>query len=118
MCIDQQRRYTSFCQLFLENICRRIGNYAQGNGKCQQDRKSTRLNSSHLVSSYAVFCLKKKKTHPTADEIFKALSHNHKNMSVATVYNNLKLFKDTGLVTELTYDDESSRFDFKTTTHY
>src|SRR5580658_10905401 len=25
-----------------------------------EDRKSTRLNSSHLVSSYAVFCLKKK----------------------------------------------------------
>src|SRR5256885_7918621 len=28
------------------------------------DRKSTRLNSSHLVISYAVFCLKKKKTQP------------------------------------------------------
>src|SRR5256885_10137703 len=28
-----------------------------------QDRKSTRLNSSHLVISYAVFCLKKKKPH-------------------------------------------------------
>src|SRR2546426_6885589 len=27
-----------------------------------EDRKSTRLNSSHLVISYAVFCLKKKKT--------------------------------------------------------
>src|SRR5256885_9718307 len=27
----------------------------------QTDRKSTRLNSSHLVISYAVFCLKKKK---------------------------------------------------------
>src|SRR2546426_2880497 len=27
------------------------------------DRKSTRLNSSHLVISYAVFCLKKKKDH-------------------------------------------------------
>src|SRR5256885_6685147 len=27
----------------------------------QSDRKSTRLNSSHLVISYAVFCLKKKK---------------------------------------------------------
>src|SRR5436190_15595832 len=26
-----------------------------------QDRKSTRLNSSHTVNSYAVFCLKKKK---------------------------------------------------------
>src|SRR2546426_6502898 len=29
-------------------------------GRCR-DRKSTRLNSSHLVISYAVFCLKKKK---------------------------------------------------------
>src|SRR5688500_19943494 len=32
------------------------------------DRKSTRLNSSHLVSSYAVFCLKKKKTLNTSME--------------------------------------------------
>src|SRR2546426_6537112 len=30
-------------------------------GTFSQDRKSTRLNSSHLVISYAVFCLKKKK---------------------------------------------------------
>src|SRR5256885_11406738 len=33
------------------------GRYARRTG----DRKSTRLNSSHLVISYAVFCLKKKK---------------------------------------------------------
>src|SRR2546426_12700547 len=33
-----------------------------GSGRNQaRDRKSTRLNSSHLVISYAVFCLKKKK---------------------------------------------------------
>src|SRR2546426_5858942 len=31
------------------------------------DRKSTRLNSSHLVISYAVFCLKKKK-HPDTSQ--------------------------------------------------
>src|SRR5256885_12961590 len=31
-----------------------------GQGGLQRDRKSTRLNSSHLVISYAVFCLKKK----------------------------------------------------------
>src|SRR2546426_7835426 len=30
-------------------------------GGVGKDRKSTRLNSSHLVISYAVFCLKKKK---------------------------------------------------------
>src|SRR2546426_2505937 len=29
--------------------------------RLRRDRKSTRLNSSHLVISYAVFCLKKKK---------------------------------------------------------
>src|SRR5690606_40779005 len=35
-----------------------------GNGQLDgQDRKSTRLNSSHVKISYAVFCLKKK-THP------------------------------------------------------
>src|SRR5256886_1318865 len=32
----------------------------------QTDRKSTRLNSSHSQISYAVFCLKKKKSHNTA----------------------------------------------------
>src|SRR5258708_2570811 len=31
-------------------------------GSAEQDRKSTRLNSSHQIISYAVFCLKKKKT--------------------------------------------------------
>src|SRR5947207_12038315 len=32
-----------------------------GAGEFLEDRKSTRLNSSHTVISYAVFCLKKKK---------------------------------------------------------
>src|SRR5689334_23388426 len=33
----------------------------RGEGGLEQDRKSTRLNSSHSSISYAVFCLKKKK---------------------------------------------------------
>src|SRR5205814_10090693 len=36
---------------------------AQLGGKHLRDRKSTRLNSSHLGISYAVFCLKKKNRH-------------------------------------------------------
>src|SRR5256885_14385486 len=40
-----------------------------------QDRKSTRLNSSHLVISYAVFCLKKKKKHENS--VYLRLSNNH-----------------------------------------
>src|SRR5256885_13606802 len=37
------------------------GGRKSGDDGDQRDRKSTRLNSSHLVISYAVFCLKKKK---------------------------------------------------------
>lgn len=39
-------------------------------------------------------------------------------MSVATVYNNLRVFREVGLVKELTYGDASSRFDFVTNDHY
>src|SRR3712207_7051495 len=35
---------------------------SRGVDHVQEDRKSTRLNSSHANISYAVFCLKKKKT--------------------------------------------------------
>src|SRR2546426_1412764 len=37
------------------------GTITTGARRPVRDRKSTRLNSSHLVISYAVFCLKKKK---------------------------------------------------------
>src|SRR5256885_6265894 len=45
-----------------------FGGYREsGFGREGGDRKSTRLNSSHLVISYAVFCLKKKITHDQHD---------------------------------------------------
>src|SRR2546422_2302748 len=39
------------------------GSVGSGEVQCEKDRKSTRLNSSHGYISYAVFCLKKKKSH-------------------------------------------------------
>jgi Fur family transcriptional regulator, peroxide stress response regulator len=57
-------------------------------------------------------------SHPTADEIYKALESNFPNMSVATVYNNLRVFKEAGLVKELTFGDASSRFDANMMDHY
>src|SRR5690606_40466669 len=42
-----------------------ISKYFSENPK-DKDRKSTRLNSSHVKISYAVFCLKKKKNHPSS----------------------------------------------------
>ena len=56
--------------------------------------------------------------HPTADEIYRALEDRFPSMSVATVYNNLRLFKEAGLVRELTYGDSSSKFDANMTKHY
>src|SRR5437868_13024675 len=40
-----------------------------------QDRKSTRLNSSHVSISYAVFCLKKKKNKDISDDSENKLLH-------------------------------------------
>lgn len=62
-----------------------------------------------LMESYA---------HPTADDIYRALSPQYPSLSVATVYNNLKVFVDAHLVRELTYGDDSSRFDADMSDHY
>ncbi|MFC5704413.1 Fur family transcriptional regulator [Cohnella faecalis] len=63
----------------------------------------------YLMESYS---------HPTADEIYRSLAPEYPSLSVATVYNNLKLFVDAGLVRELTYGDDSSRFDADLSDHY
>lgn len=57
-------------------------------------------------------------SHPTADDIYQKLVSNFPNMSVATVYNNLRLLTRMNLVNELKYFDASSRFDFNSTRHY
>lgn len=68
----------------------------------------------HAILEYLINSM----SHPTADEIYKSLEGKFPNMSVATVYNNLRVFREVGLVKELTYGDSSSRFDFVTTNHY
>src|SRR5256885_5403115 len=50
------------------------------------DRKSTRLNSSHLVISYAVFCLKKK-NNLQQSIYFKRVTIHHTHSSVFAPYN-------------------------------
>src|SRR2546422_3210229 len=53
-------------------ICERIAVLDYG-VKIAEDRKSTRLNSSHGYISYAVFCLKKKKN--TCDSYLRLILH-------------------------------------------
>ena len=68
----------------------------------------------HAILEYLIDSM----SHPTADDIYKSLEGKFPNMSVATVYNNLRVFREVGLVKELTFGDASSRFDFVTTHHY
>src|ERR1022692_3561990 len=53
----------------------------------RSDRKSTRLNSSHLVISYAVFCLKKKKKKNV--HTINKRANNHNSASVQHPYSAL-----------------------------
>src|SRR5438045_7442215 len=59
---------TLFRSPFAANPADRRADLVSARGQYRRiyrDRKSTRLNSSHLGISYAVFCLKKKKQRPT-----------------------------------------------------
>src|SRR5437588_8797932 len=56
---DRRLRFDDLAQFAFDETCR--GDLAVEVLRGQIDRKSTRLNSSHTVISYAVFCLKKKK---------------------------------------------------------
>src|SRR2546426_4751242 len=67
-----------------------LGRSRVGEPLVERDRKSTRLNSSHLVISYAVFCLKKKKKNKpenkkdrTKYEVTGALDHAENRESTA-----------------------------------
>src|SRR5438045_8044690 len=55
---EEQKSFMSFSGF--------VGGHKTESVRSRRDRKSTRLNSSHLGISYAVFCLKKKTTHTTA----------------------------------------------------
>src|SRR5262245_18993785 len=57
-----------------------------------RDRKSTRLNSSHLGISYAVFCLKKKKKNTTTNRISTKINKNReeKKKRVKVIVNNAR----------------------------
>src|SRR2546426_9319908 len=55
-------RYAFFARVRQEYGLTAVATGHTADDQAKTDRKSTRLNSSHLVISYAVFCLKKKNT--------------------------------------------------------
>jgi Fur family peroxide stress response transcriptional regulator len=62
--------------------------------------------------------LEGRKTHPSASDIYKAVSERYPMMSVATVYNTLEMLRKTGQIRELVIDSGKKRFDPNTTPHH
>ena len=58
------------------------------------------------------------RTHPAADEIYKALSPQFPSLSLTTVYNSLKVLADAGLVKELQIEAANRRFDLAPQPHH
>lgn len=57
------------------------------------------------------------RTHPSADEIYTALSDSMPTLSKTTVYNTLKLFSEQGAALMLTIDERNTNFDADTSRH-
>ena len=55
--------------------------------------------------------------HPSAEEIFHAVSDNYPTMSFATVYNTLAALSQKGNILELTIDPDKRRYDPNTSMH-
>jgi len=58
------------------------------------------------------------KTHPSAADVYKAVSEKFPTMSVATVYNTMETLKNMGMVRELSIDPDKKRFDPETEVHH
>ncbi len=56
--------------------------------------------------------------HPSAEEIYRAVSKKYQSMSFATVYNTLKTLTQSGTVQELSIDPDRKRYDPDTSHHH
>lgn len=61
--------------------------------------------------------LDKNRIHPTADEIYEGLEKEIPTLSKTSVYNTVKLFRQAGLIAELTIEEDKLRYDFNTAFH-
>jgi len=57
------------------------------------------------------------KDHPSADDIYKAVSKKYTTMSIATVYTTLAALREKGTIIELTSDPDKKRYDPTTENH-
>src|SRR5580698_10851003 len=76
--------YTTLFRSRAQGRAASLWRFRPHHGAEPEDRKSTRLNSSHMSISYAVFCLKKKKNNKTKLALNKKNNKNQKKQTVNT----------------------------------
>ena len=75
--------------------------------------------SKHSKQREAILALLyKTKTHPTAEWIHSNLKESYPKLGLATVYRNLRLFEEQGLVQRIDVGDGLEHFDADLSTHY
>ena len=62
-------------------------------------------------------CLRQSEAHPSPEEIYHSLQKEHSDISLASVYRNLKLFKDEGLIVSLGTVNGVERLDGRVEPH-
>ena len=62
-------------------------------------------------------CLRQSEAHPSPEEIYHSLQKEHSDISLASVYRNLKLFKDEGLIVSLGTMNGVERLDGRVEPH-
>src|SRR5256885_2403010 len=80
-CSERKPRFEMFGRLVVSTVA----TAAMPADRRTGDRKSTRLNSSHLVISYAVFCLKKKKNKKPSTSRLSTVIHNNHRTSIQSI---------------------------------
>ncbi len=64
-----------------------------------------------------IFEVLKSKDHPSAEEIYEAIKKRFPSISLTTIYQTLHLFSELGIINELGFSDNRSRFDTNTNPH-
>jgi len=72
-------------------------------------------NQRQVIINY----LQRSLSHPTAEQIFKAVRRTLPHISLGTVYRNLKVLEENGEISSLTYHtNNSTRYESRTDNHY
>jgi Fur family peroxide stress response transcriptional regulator len=62
--------------------------------------------------------LKGTKTHPTAGWVYEQVKEHYSNISLGTIYRNLNLLKDNGIIKELKFGKNTARYDANSEHHH